>query len=95
MANAVTEALPPLRLRSQGIDWRQIGGEIVALDVVGSTYFTANASGALIWLSLVDGSTIDELADLMVQSYDIDATAARADVEQFVEELRRLDFLEP
>ena len=83
-----------LRLRREGLDWREIEGEIVALVADTSTYVSANSSGALVWNALAAGATVEQLVDTLVERYDIAPERARADVEAFLETLRTRGLLE-
>ena len=73
-----------LRLREEDLSWRQIDAEIVAVDVVKSTYLSANESGAILWSLLVDGATRVELATALQDRYGIDRARAEADADAFV-----------
>lgn len=83
-----------LRLRHDQLSWRDLDGEIVALDTAASVYLGANEAGALLWQKLVDGATTEELAAALETRYEIDRGAAEADVERFVAELRRARLLD-
>ncbi len=50
-----------LRLREQGLNWREIDGEVVVLDVERSHYLNLNATGAVLWLMLAAGTTEPQL----------------------------------
>ena len=84
----------PLRLRQNILDWREIDGEIVALDARSSSYVAANATGALLWRALAGGTTRQELAALLVREFGIDNERAEADVERFLAQLGDAGLLE-
>ena len=83
-----------LRLRNADLAWRTVDDEMIAIDVRESNYLTANDSGAILWSALADGTTKDELADRLVETYGIDPDTAAADVESFLRELRERGLLE-
>ncbi len=83
-----------LRLRATDLHWREIDGELVALDGRLSTYLAANSAGALLWQTLVEGATRDDLADTLVAAHGIDRERAVADVEAYVAELAAQGLLE-
>jgi hypothetical protein len=83
-----------LRLRGEGVAWREIDGEIVALDAPTSTYLAANRTGALLWQALAKGATDEDLVSRLVETFGIDAETARADVERFLGELAARGLLE-
>lgn len=78
-----------MRLRSEGLSWQEIDGELVILDLKSSVYLTTNKSGAFLAKVLTDDRTTDELIDALVDEYGIDRQRAAADAGAFVEELTR------
>jgi hypothetical protein len=76
-----------LRLRETDLHWREIDGEVIALEAQGSTYMAANGAGTLLWRALATGATRDALADELVRAYGIDRERAVADADAFVARL--------
>ena len=76
-----------LRLKETDLHWREIDGEIIALEGRGSQYVAANPAGALLWRALSDGTTRDGLVDELVRVYGIERARARADVGRFIDAL--------
>jgi hypothetical protein len=83
-----------LRLRSGELSWREIDGEVVAIDVQTSTYFSANSSGAILWQMLSEGATHDELVERLTARFEIDRERAETDVAAFVGALHARGLLE-
>jgi coenzyme PQQ synthesis protein D (PqqD) len=77
-----------LKLRDTDVHWREIDGEIIALEARGSTYVAANGAGTLLWRSLAAGTTAEQLADELVHAYGIEPERAAADADAFVAQLR-------
>ena len=75
------------RLRDADVHWREIDGEVIALETRSSTYVASNAAGALLWSELAKGATSERLADVLVEAYGIDPARSAADVERFLAEL--------
>ena len=73
-----------LRLRDNDLHWREIDGEVIALEGRGSTYIAANGAGTLLWRALAAGCTREELAEELVRAYGIDQARATADADQFI-----------
>ena len=82
-----------LTLRTDDLTWREIDGEIVALEGRRSMYLSANGSGGMLWRMLARGATRDELAAALVAAYGIDAGAAAADTDRFLEQVRSAGLL--
>ena len=84
-----------LRLRPDGVHFREVEGEIVAVDVAGGEYVAINRSGSVLWAYLVEGAELDQLADRLDEEFGIGGDRARADVAAFVEALDVRGLLEP
>lgn len=84
---------PPLRVDTTNIAWRDVNGEIVALDLRSSTYFTTNRTGAIMWCALVEGSAVADLVALLKSRFDIDQRQAVEDVQSFVALLSKNNLL--
>ncbi|WP_278235232.1 PqqD family protein [Isoptericola sp. AK164] len=82
-----------MRLRTDGVTWQEIDGELVLLDLASSAYLTTNRAGTLLAQALVDGADTGELATALVEEFDIDEERARHDAAAFVDELRRRSLL--
>ncbi|HVF31394.1 MAG TPA: PqqD family protein [Acidimicrobiales bacterium] len=84
-----------LRLRHDCVTWRQVGDEVVALDLTRSTYLSVNRTGTLLWNLLVDGASDDELVDTLARAFPpIGRAEAERDVADFVGYLRERGLLE-
>jgi hypothetical protein len=82
-----------LRLREDALEWREVEGEIVALDVRTSRYVAVNPTGAVIWSALAQGATRAELAGRVSESFDVDEATAARDVDAFLDVLAERDLL--
>ena len=83
-----------LRLRRDGLKWREIEGEMIAVDVRTSTYLGANASGMALWRGLADGASREQLVDRLVGAFPVERDRAIADVDAFLADLRANGLLE-
>ena len=83
-----------LKLRSQGVAWTDVDGDIVALDEQAAVYLGANPAGALLWRALVDGATRESLADKLAGEFGIPLERAQADTNAFLAALREHALLE-
>jgi hypothetical protein len=82
-----------LRLRQEGLNWREIDGEVVVLDVGQSHYLNLNPTGSVLWLLLAEGATEHQLVDRLVEEFDVDEVTARDDVVAFVASCREAGLL--
>jgi hypothetical protein len=79
---------PILRLVDDGLDWRAVEGEVLALDLGSAEYLSVNRSGAVLWSALASGISRDELVARLMERFGIDAARAQADVGQFLDQLQ-------
>jgi hypothetical protein len=77
-----------IRLDGTRVAWREVDGEIVAVDMETAEYLTMNGTGALLWEELVGGTTEEALAGRLVDEYAIPARQADADIAAFLGTLR-------
>ena len=78
-----------LRLRDDGLSWREIDGEVVALEAERSLYLASNEAGAVLWQALADGgASRDDLARALRDRWRIDAERAERDVDAFIAQAR-------
>ena len=83
-----------LRLRDTDLHWREIDGEVIALEAERSLYLAANPAAALLWQLLADGATRERLCAALVDAYGIDDGLAARDVDAFLEQARGLRVLD-
>lgn len=82
-----------MQLRDADLDWREVEGELVALDLRESRYLAINRSGRVLWAALAEGATRDQLVERLVQAFGIEHARAAADVDAFTAELESRDLL--
>ena len=82
-----------MRLRDADLDWREVEGELVALDMRESRYLAVNRAGQVLWAALAEGATRAQLVDRLIEDFDIDQARAVADVDAFTAELESRDLL--
>jgi hypothetical protein len=77
-----------LRVDTDRAVWREIGDEVVILDVPTTTYLNLNKSARALWKRLDGGATPVELAAELVAAYGIPQDQANSDVRSFLDALR-------
>lgn len=82
-----------VQLRPTALTWHVVGTEVIVLDLEGSVYLKLNGSGRVLWELLADAAGPDALAGALVHAYGIDEDRAKADVDEFIGELRRRGLL--
>jgi hypothetical protein len=76
----------PLR-RADAVRAARVGDELVLLDLRRNSYFTLNATGALVWDRLAAGATLAELGEALTRAFEVDAETAARDARELVGEL--------
>jgi len=82
-----------LKLKAGAVEWREIEGEVVAIDRRTDTYLGVNPSGAKLWQALAAGATREQLVDELVASFGIPREQAAADTDSFVRLLAEHELL--
>lgn len=77
-----------LKLRGNDIEWRQVGEEIVVLDLASSTYVSLNPVGATVWPLLAEGTSWGAMVGAITDAFEVDAETADRDLRAFVDDLR-------
>lgn len=76
-----------VKLRTENLVWRQVGDEVIVLDMATSQYLSVNPTGAVLWRLLVEGSRLDDLVRELVEHFEVDEATAAADTEAFLSSL--------
>ena len=82
-----------MKLRSEGVSWQEIDGELVILDLQSSKYLTTNRTGAFLARLMSEEQSVDSMTSALVEEYKIDESRARTDAEAFTEALRDKNLL--
>ncbi|MDQ3304799.1 MAG: PqqD family protein [Actinomycetota bacterium] len=85
---------PVLKLRAEAVDWREVEGQVVALDRAGSVYLAINQAGTALWPAIVQGATREQLVGILLETFDVESDRATADVDAFVANLSERHLLE-
>jgi hypothetical protein len=64
---------------------RQVGDEQVLLDLASGKYFGLDPVGARAWALLVEGKTISQVCDAMVDEYDVTRATLEKDILTLVQ----------
>lgn len=75
--------------------WRELEGEIVALDTNQSVYFSIGGFGTMLWPALVAGASKEDLVGEITTTFDgVPTEQAAADVDEFLASLFDLGLIE-
>lgn len=82
-----------MRLKSEGVTWQDVDGQVVILDLRSSLYLELNASASLLYLQLADGTEREQLISMLQTTYGLEREAALQDVEAFIRSMQQHDLL--
>lgn len=82
----------------EGFLLREVAGKTIVVPVGSELNFSGmislNETGSFLWNCLTDTTTEAELLTKLMNEYDIDSEAAKVDIDEFLEKLKKLDILE-
>ena len=67
--------------------FRQMGDEMVLLDLESGLYFGVDGVGQRIWETFAEGRNLEEAVAVVVAEYEVEEAQAQADVIAFVSDL--------
>jgi Coenzyme PQQ synthesis protein D (PqqD) len=82
-----------LQLKVDDVVWREVGDELVVLELSTSTYLTLNGTARYLWERLIEATTVDGLIETLVEQYQLSADQARSDTESFLSALNDRELL--
>lgn len=72
---------------AEGITWRDIKGELIALELESGEYFSFNEIGRLAWLALAEGRSVGQVVEAVLAEYEVSLAQAERDVVAFTQGL--------
>jgi hypothetical protein len=78
------QAHETVQLRTEGLEWREVDGQVVVVDSQQSECFAVNRTGRLLWPQLEAGATRGELIETLTARFDVAEATAAADVDAFL-----------
>ncbi|MFN7181184.1 MAG: PqqD family protein [Planctomycetota bacterium] len=73
--------------------FRKIEGEYYILEPSTNMFINFNEVGNIIFDMITQGKSQHEIVDTLLQLYDTDETTLKSDLEEFIEELKKLHIL--
>lgn len=74
--------------------YRRIAGEVFIVDAARAEMHELNGPAALIWEGLAAGKTEKAIVSAIAAEFEIEEKTARADLDSFVNELKKTGLLE-
>jgi len=76
-----------LSLDARRVEWREVDGEIIALDLKASMYLAVSRTGAVAWTALAAGTTRAEILTRVLDRFRVAEEEAGRDLDNFLAEL--------
>jgi hypothetical protein len=83
-----------MRLHSSDIVARDMGDEIVVLDMRSSKYLTVTGAGIRLFELLADERTSEELVTVLLDEYEVEPAVVERDVAAFLADMRAAGLIE-
>jgi hypothetical protein len=74
---------------SPSVVFKRVGDEAVLLDFERGVYYGLDEVGARVWELIADGRSIDAVAQVMTEEYEVAFDDVRRDVETLIVELEK------
>lgn len=85
---------PSLPRPRQDLMIRPLEEELALFDVEAGEVHTLNASAAVVWMTLAEAGTREELVEVLMETFDLDREDAEEGVEEALESFGRAGLLE-
>ncbi len=73
--------------RSSAIAARMLGGEMMIMSSVDSTFYTLNEVATVIWQAADGRTPLSEIVSALVSQFEVEPEVALRDAQQFVDDL--------
>ena len=83
-----------MKRRVDGLMVRDVGDEVLLLDIESNQVHQLNSTASFIWRNCDDGRSAEEIAILLASEFDVEEDSAREDVTRTLRLLRELNVLE-
>ncbi len=80
---------------SQQVIAREVGDQLIILELTGGTYFGLDAIGARIWQLMSKGKDLAEICEDMLDEYDVSPEELKRDIIILLEELSTRQLISP
>ncbi|MBI4656800.1 MAG: PqqD family protein [Elusimicrobia bacterium] len=74
--------------------WRVIDGEAFIVDAANHTLHNLNQTGSRIWQMLEKGKNLAEIADAMIEEFEVSKKDAEKDAKEFLKALEQKKLIE-
>ncbi len=78
---------------ANGVIFKNVGDEVVLLDIERGIYYGLDPVGARMWQLLAEGASAEAIVDTMLGEYEVSREELQRDLERLTSELRERGLL--
>jgi hypothetical protein len=87
VSNLMNDSLPTSVAIGDAVLYQELEDEVVLLNMANQQYYGLNDVGAQMWKCLIELGNVATAGDRLCNSYEVDPTVFRADLEDLVNDL--------
>jgi hypothetical protein len=72
---------------SERVNWRDVKGETVVLNIESGVFYTLNEVGRFIWELIADGHNFESITSQITNRFEVSPEQSRDDAEKFITRL--------
>jgi hypothetical protein len=72
---------------SEQVNWRDIKGETVILNIESGVFYTLNDVGRFIWELIAEGHNFESITSQIINRFEVSPEQSRDDAEKFITRL--------
>jgi hypothetical protein len=72
---------------NDGVIWRDVGGDVVILNVEAGVYFGIDGSGSQMWRELAEHGSVEKTFESLQQQFDVAPDELKRDLDDLLDKL--------
>jgi hypothetical protein len=72
---------------NDGVSWRDVGGDVVILNVEAGVYFGIDGSGSQMWRELAEHGSVEKTLESLKHQFDVEPDELKRDLDDLVKQL--------
>ena len=77
------------------VTFQRLGDELVVVNLESDTIYTLNATAAVVWEMLQNGSDVDDIRGRLIADYDVEREQVDREVKEAMTKMRDIGLLMP
>lgn len=80
---------------NEKIDYRIIDDRAIILNINSAYFYTLEEAGTVIWKELIKQKTLNEIAELVMDEYEVSKEEANRDIVELISEMEKERLIKP